>query len=116
MVLRGGHRQADWDAHLALKTHRLHKKAKEQEAVLNSLGGGQHRVAIAITVTKDPDFTKKSSDPNANPGGFVDGAAILAHSVAMTQSAEYPVDMVALVNPKVHKMRPLLPRPRFKGF
>jgi hypothetical protein len=106
LVLRGGHQLADWDVHLALKTHRLHKKSKEEQHALSS--GDVHKVAIAITVTKDPDFAKINTDRNANPGGFVDGAAVLAQSVAMTQSAKYPVTMIALVNPQVKIVRPLL--------
>jgi hypothetical protein len=106
LVLRGGQQLADWNVHLALKTHRLHKKAKQTFGLLGS--GAGHKVAVAITVTKDPDFSKQSKDRNSDPGGFVDGAAILAHSVALTQSPEYPVSMIALVNPKVQKMRPLL--------
>jgi hypothetical protein len=101
----------NWDVKSALSTHKKHKSealANEATSALTSGGTAKAKVAIAITVTKDPDFTKKSSDPNMNPGGFVDGAAILAHSVKLSMTAKYPVDMIALVLPKVKILRPIL--------
>lgn len=51
------------------------------------------RVAVAVTVTKD--------------GPYLDGAAVLQHSIRMTKS-KYAIDMVAIVHAGVQTTRPAL--------
>lgn len=88
-----------------------HRAPMDKESALDKRKGhnedlvGSSPVAIAITVTKDPNFDKIPSDKNQLPAGFADGAAILAESVKDTMSKEYPVDMIALVNPQVQALR-----------
>ena len=57
------------------------------------------KVAVAITVTKD--------------GPYLDGAAVLAHSVIMSKS-KYDIEFVAIVHPGVVTTRPALSQLGFK--
>jgi hypothetical protein len=97
--------------HASARSLPKHRDVIEKDVALKQRKGhnddlvGSGKVAIVITVTKDPDFTKMPSDKNQLPSGFVDGAAILAESVKDTMSHKFPVDMVALVHPSVKKLR-----------
>ena len=54
------------------------------------------RVAVAVTLTKDGDDST-----------YLDGAAVLSYS-ARKYITRFPVDLVALVHPRVQKARPVL--------
>ena len=72
---------------------KLHRSSKFKFPARKPRHGGRLRVAFAITMTKD--------------GNFLDGAAILAYSIAeAARGKEYDWSLVAFVHPNVTTSRP----------